>query len=290
MRHFPILDLLQDSCDPPLTPQAIEELEIVLGVRFPREYADFLLEHNGGTFYRWVEFAIPNPTKFVNSASIGDFFGEPNDGIDDYGLARRAEVFSDRIPKDYLAIADCKCQDLVLLKLVGPNSDFAGVWFWDSSAFWISEDEQSMYWLADTFNDFLAMLVYDVTTDEQDRESLPLFQTIERGNLSAVERYLAQGGKVEARNAKGQTLLMAATIHKWPKIVRLLLQHSADPNARDRKGRTPLHHAATHSIDSVKLLLAAGGDAKARDRKGKGVLAEWSYRADQILRAHGALE
>jgi len=36
--------------------------------------------------------------------------------------------------------------------------------------------------------------------------------------------------------------------------------------------------------------LAAGADAKARDHQGKSVLAEWSYRADQILRAHGAEE
>ena len=83
---------------------------------------------------------------------------------------------------------------------------------------------------------------------------------------------------------------MAAAWHQWPKIVRLLLNHSADPNARDKKGQTPLHHAAVSSLDSVKLLLSAGADATARDNEGKSVLGEWSYRADQILRAHGAKE
>ena len=129
-----------------------------------------------------------------------------------------------------------------------------------------------------------------LTGDQEEQETLPLFQAVERGNLRAVEKYLAEGGAVEARNRRGQTLLSAAALYSWPKIVRLLLEHSADPNARDRRGRAPLHHAATHSIDSVKLLLTAGADAKARDNKGKSVLAAWSYRADQILRAHGAEE
>jgi hypothetical protein len=44
------------------------------------------------------------------------------------------------------------------------------------------------------------------------------------------------------------------------------------------------------SVDSVKLLLSAGADATARDNDGKSVIGEWSYRADQILRAHGANE
>jgi hypothetical protein len=290
MRSFPILDLLQDSCDPPLTPESLEELEIALGVRFPKEYAEFLLQFNGGAFYRSVGFALPNPQPFLNGALIWSFLGEPGDGLEHNGLVWNAEILSDRIPEDFLAIADCNSQDLVLLKLIGPQSDFGGVWYWDSSAFWISEDEPSLHWLADSFNEFLSMLELDVCTEEEEEESLPLFLAVERGNLTGIEQYLAQGGDVDTRNEHGQTLLTAAAIHQWPKIVSLLLAHAADPNARDKHGRSPLHHAAMHSIDSVKLLLAAGADAKARDHEGKSVLAEWSYRADQILRAHGAEE
>jgi ankyrin repeat protein len=101
---------------------------------------------------------------------------------------------------------------------------------------------------------------------------------------------LASGGDVGARNEHGHTLLTAAAWHQWPKIVRLLLNHSADPNARDNAGKAPLHHAAMSSFDSVKLLLAAGADATVRDKQGKSVLGDWCYRADQTLRAHGARE
>lgn len=290
LQSFPILELLQDCCDPPLTPETLEDLQSRLGVRFPKEYADFLLQFNGGTFTRSVEFSIPNPTEFVTGGLMRSFIGEPNDGFEKNGLVWNAEILSDRIPRDFLPIADCNGSDHVLLKLVGPDSHFEGVWYWDSSAFWISDEEQSLYWLADSFHEFLSMLVYDVCAYEEERETLPLFQAIQRGAITAIEQYLVQGGDVEAHNEQGHTLLMAASIYRWPKLVRLLLEHSANPNSRDKNGQTPLHHAAVHSLDSVKLILAAGADATARDNEGKSVLGEWCYRADQILRAHGAKE
>ena len=134
------------------------------------------------------------------------------------------------------------------------------------------------------------MLQYDTYEEYEEQETDPLFLAIERGNLKAVERFLADGGNVETRNAAGRTLVAAATIYSWPKIVRLLLDHSADPNARDEQGRTPLHHAAT-SLDRQFEDAAGGGhDAKRHDKEGKSVLDDWSYRANQILRAHGAEE
>jgi hypothetical protein len=239
----------------------------------------------GGHFMRSVEYSIPNPTKFVTGGLVKSFIGEPNDGYEKNGLVWWTNTLSDRIASEFLPIAHCNFSDHVLLKLAGP--EFEGVWHWNSSAI---DDEPVFYWLADSFYEFLSMLAYDVCAYEEERETLPLFQAIQRGAITAVEQHLAQGGNVEARNEQGHTLLMAAAIYRWPKLVRLLLGHAAKPNSRDKQGRTPLHHAAVHSFDSVKLLLSAGADTTARDNEGKSVLGEWCYRADQIMRAHGAKE
>jgi hypothetical protein len=286
MYSSPIFELLQDCDDPPATPESLEALEIELGVRFPNEYAEFLLQFNGGDFKRPVIFYLPNPTEWIDVVHVSSFFGDPGDRGLGEALAVHAQMLKGRIPDDCLAIADCN-GDLVLLQVAGPKPDVGKIWFWDS----VDECEgNNIHWLADSFNEFLSLLQFDANYDYEDRESIPLFLAIEHGRLRAVEQFLSEEGDVETRNAEGKTLLAAAARYSWPKIVRLLLKHSADPNARDRQGRTPLHHAATSSIDSVKLLLEAGADATVRDREGKSVLAQWSYRADQILRAHGAKE
>ena len=72
-----------------------------------------------------------------------------------------------------------------------------------------------------------------------------------------------------------------------------LLSKGANPNLKDNRGRTPLHHAAFHGYaDNVEALLAAGADPNARDNDGWTPLnAGNSGRNDRtvsgILRAAG---
>jgi|GEM_PF-2079809 len=285
MRSFPILELLQDSDDPCLTPERLKFLERELDVSFSSEYAEFLLQFNGGDFRRHVMFYVPNARRWPAGIRVATFLGDPGDRVNFHGIAWYAETFSERIPDDYLVIADCGGLDLILMTVAAERPNFGNVWFWDGTE---EGEGDNIHWVADSFNEFLSLLQYDTYYDDEELESIPIFKAIEQSKLKTVEDFIAQGGNIETRNADGQTLLAAAVRHSWPKIVRRLLALSANPNARDHLGRGPLHHAASSSIDSVKLLLAAGADPKARDAEGKSVLAQWSYRADQILRAHGA--
>lgn len=289
MQQFPILELLQDPEDTPLTLMRLSAIATNLGVTFPIEYVEFLLTFNGGRFHRPVILHVPNSDLWSDEVRVTTFLGDSSSDEKGNDISWNAKNFQGRVPAEYLKIADSDDTDFILLGVKESRPDFGKVWFWDGTE---EAEGNNIYWLADSFNEFLSMLMYDTYNDdfEDEQETIPIFLSIERGRRREVERYLDQGGDAEARNDDGLTLLAAAARYSWPKIVQLLLEKSADVNARDHQGRTPLHHAATSSYDSVKLLVEAGADLQARDSAGKGVVAHWWYRIDNYLRAHGAAE
>lgn len=59
-----------------------------------------------------------------------------------------------------------------------------------------------------------------------------------------------------------------------PRLVKAMLEHGADPNARDSAGHTPLHWAVqSAAAETVRLLVAAGADVNAKDNDGETPLA-----------------
>ena len=64
-------------------------------------------------------------------------------------------------------------------------------------------------------------------------------------------------------NTDGDTLLHLATRRMNEKSVKMLLRIGADPNARNKIGRTPLHEAAiSGSLKILQLLVEYGGDLR----------------------------
>jgi len=94
------------------------------------------------------------------------------------------------------------------------------------------------------------------------------FEACANGNVESVRDLLAHDATlVRTANPAGPhgrwTGLHSAAQHGHLEVVRLLLEHGADPNAREAGDNTyPLHWAAANrNIDIVRTLLDAGGDA-----------------------------
>lgn len=97
----------------------------------------------------------------------------------------------------------------------------------------------------------------------------PLFRAIRERNMAAVQTILEKDKSlVNVRGLGGATPVMHAALHGSEDFVRLLLDHGADPNARDGAGATALMWAAG-DIGKVRLLLASGAQVNAASEDGK---------------------
>jgi cytohesin len=93
-------------------------------------------------------------------------------------------------------------------------------------------------------------------------------------DIALVKSAIAQGADLEAKNNRGRTPLHIAVrqsvgLKQKHEMLRLLLEAGANPNVRDPKGQTPLHLVVRDwHVSLVRLLVAAGSDVNARDNKG----------------------
>jgi len=112
----------------------------------------------------------------------------------------------------------------------------------------------------------------------------PIITCAGSGSADAVRLLIARGGDVNAKEpSQNQTALMWAASERHPNVVRTLIEHGADLQARTRKGFTALHFAAREGdIESAQLLLAAGLDvnilAQSETEEKAGSTAESGYR------------
>lgn len=86
-----------------------------------------------------------------------------------------------------------------------------------------------------------------------------LLSAARKGDMGQVRRAIAAGVNVNARDEKGRTPLHLATSHI--DVLQLLIANGADPNASANNGSSPLHMAATYGAsEAARALLRAGAD------------------------------
>ncbi|XP_061169146.1 ankyrin repeat domain-containing protein 50-like [Saccostrea echinata] len=99
----------------------------------------------------------------------------------------------------------------------------------------------------------------------------PLFAAVLGGHTEIVEELLRRGADVNyIPRYEDETLLMKATAKEYSGIVKLLIDHGANVNAKNQSGNTALHASAYDSfkLDSMLTLLKNNADVSAQNKNG----------------------
>ena len=95
------------------------------------------------------------------------------------------------------------------------------------------------------------------------------------GHLDSAEYLVLAGAQVNAQSRNGLKAapIQSAAAGGHQKIVKMLLEHGADPNIREQGGYTPLHAAAQNGDEEmIRLLLYNGSDLTIKSNDGKTAL------------------
>ena len=129
---------------------------------------------------------------------------------------------------------------------------------------------------------------------------IPLHRAARNGHHRAVQVLLEQKTDVNSQANLGKTALNQAgtfaSSHSRGReadIVRLLLDHGADPNIPDDSHSTPLHRASSLGLlDVARLLLSYGANIDEKDEKGRTPFQlaseEGHHEMTKLLLEHGA--
>lgn len=109
------------------------------------------------------------------------------------------------------------------------------------------------------------------------------------GNLDAVRVLLSTGGTANSYTSSGAWMLSLAVLSRRPDMVRLLLEHGANPSSQDLILKlSPLAYAARAMHDEmVSMLVSAGGDLAEYDVL-NNIVASCSVETVRMALARGA--
>lgn len=151
----------------PVSAQKVAAVERRLGVKFPRDYKQFLRTVNGG---------IPEPHSFLvpgwGGACLDFLFGigsTPDVGNDDLRVLRKRVCDLEYqqklldLPPGLIAIGIDPGADILLLRVSEPN--VGRVFFFDRKGFWVGPGGQNIFPVADSFAAFLDSLHQEKAPD-----------------------------------------------------------------------------------------------------------------------------
>jgi ankyrin repeat protein len=87
----------------------------------------------------------------------------------------------------------------------------------------------------------------------------PLHSAAMEGKIKVVEKLIAIGQNINARDANGTTPLHGAALEGQLETAELLLQNGAEVNLQDKNGNTPLFMASFNKHEAMMAVLKSHG-------------------------------
>ena len=112
-----------------------------------------------------------------------------------------------------------------------------------------------------------------------------------RGNLKVVKLLVERSADVNDKDREEVTILHYAIHSDNPELIKYLIEKGANVNAKNRFGETVLHYAVCrNNLELAKILVEKGADVNAKDKDGKTVLdySSGNQKLVDWLKEHGA--